>query len=254
MVLIPLKDIEVDYRENKSRGGQPITPESVESLAESMRDNGQDTPVKIRPNTNGDRPYRLYVGYRRITAATSLGWEMIGATLAENISDEQAAFENLRENLERKDLTYFEECVALKDLFPADAGVKTIAGRVNRSRHWVRCRWQVWELESEILLGVETGSLTPSDIALMLGMSRDEQIATAEQIRLGKAKGETRDEIATKLGRKAPRPTKQQIGQMLTVMEQNDRQDAKFALLWANGDIDSEEFLDYTKCKAKKTG
>lgn len=250
---VALSDIEVDYSENKSRGGQPITPESVESLAESMRDNGQDTPVKIRANRSGDKPYRLYVGYRRATAAKSLGWPSISATLSE-VTDEQAAFENLRENLERKDLTYFEECVALKDLFPADAGVKTIADRVNRSRHWVRCRWQVWELEPEILLGVETGDLTPSDIAVMLGKSREEQLATAETIRLGKAKGETRDEIAAKLGRKATRPNKQQIGHMLTLMEQNDRQEAKFALLWANGDIDSEEFLDYTKCKASEAG
>ena len=254
MVLIPINDIEVDYSENKSRGGQLITPESVESLAASMAANGQDTPVKIRANSFGGKPYRLYVGFRRVTAAVSLNWEMIEASISDGISEEHAAFENLRENLERKDLTYFEECVALKELFPADSGIKTIADRVNRSRHWVRCRWSVWELEPEILLGVETGSLTPSDIALMLGMSRDEQIASAEQIRLGKAKGETRDERAEKLGRKATRPNKQQIGYMLTLLEQNDRQDAKFTLLWVNGDIDREEYLNYIKCKETTTG
>ena len=251
---IPLDQIEVDYSENKSRGGQPITPESVGTLAESMRDNGQDTPVKIRVNNCvGGKPYRLYVGFRRFTAATSLGWDTIDASLCE-VTDEQAAFENLRENLERKDLTYFEECVALKDLFPQGTGVKTIADRIKRSRHWVYCRWDVWQLEPEILLGIETGEFTPSDIAMMLGKSRDEQITTAEAIRTGKARGETRDEIAGKLGRKPPRPNKQQIGQMLTLLEQNNQQQAKFALLWANGDIDSDEFLDYIKCKASTSG
>ena len=251
---VPLSDIEVDYSENKSRGGQPLTPESVETLAASMRDNGQDTPVKIRPNHSGGKPYRLYVGYRRVTAATTLGWSTIKATLVDDITDEQAAFENLRENLERKDLTYFEECVALRDLFPQGTGVKTIADRIQRSRHWVYCRWDAWQLEPEILLGIETGEFTPSDIAMMLGKSREEQITTAETIRTGKARGETRDEIAGRLGRKPPRPNKQQIGQMLTLLEQNDQQQAKFALLWANGDIDSEEFLDYIKCKTPTSG
>ncbi len=88
----------------------------------------------------------------------------------------------------------------------------------------------------------------------MLGKTREEQIERAEKIRTGKAQGETRDEIAAKLGRKQTRPNKLQIGKMLTIMERNGKDDAKYALLWANGDIDNEAFLNYTRCSETQAG
>ena len=252
-MIINCSDIHFDPTLNKSR--QPFSLDSCQGLADSIAQYGQDIAVHVTEGGPDGKLYTLRVGFRRYTAIHYiLKQDTIKVEVVKYASEDEAAMANLRENLEREDLTYFEQCQALRDIFPAEAGINTIAQRVTRSRHWVRCRWSVWELEPEILLGVETGDLTPSDIALMLGKSREEQIATAETIRLGKAKGESRDTIATKLGRKATRPNKQQIGQMLTLMESNDRQEAKFALLWANGTIDNDEFLNYTKCKETETG
>lgn len=242
-------EIEVNHSLNKSRVS--VTPESCVSLADSISKHGQDTLVKVTANPGGDRPYLLRVGFRRYTAINDiLAREFIEAEVVEYASEDEAILANVRENIERKDMTYFEECCALRELFPKDTQIKVIAEVMSRSTTWVRCRWSVWELESEIILGIETGDFTPGDISLMIGRSPEEQIATAAAVRLGKAQGETRDEIAAKVRNHKLKPNKEQVGRMLTLLELNGKGDAKYALLWAMGDIDNEEFINYTGCKA----
>src|SRR3989304_4589029 len=237
-------DIHLDVALNKSR--LPFSLDSCESLAESIRDDGQDLAVKVTEGSPDGKLYTLRVGFRRFTAIhLILGWEEIEADIVEYATEEAAALANFRENLERQDLGYFEECRALRDIFPADTSLQALSKKLHRSRHWVRCRWQLWELEPEIILGVETGNFTPSDIALMLGKNRKEQLERADAIRLGKSKGETRDEIAAKVGRKRSRPSKKDVGKMLTFTEEQMRKDATYALLWSIGEIDNEEFIDY---------
>lgn len=250
---LPCSEIYYDASLNTSR--ELFTVESCMTLADSIHQNGQDTAVKVTEGGPDGFKYTLRVGFRRFNAISFiLKQESIEADVVEFENESDAALANLRENLERQDLTYFEECKALHRLFDSSCSINGISERVSRSRHWVSCRWKVWDLEPEIILGIETGDFGPSDIALMLGRTREEQIERAEAIRTGKAQGETRDEIAAKLGRKQTRPNKLQIGKMLTIMDRNNKDDAKYALLWANGDIDNEAFLNYTRCSETQTG
>jgi len=171
----------------------------------------------------------------------------------EYASEQDAQMANLRENLERESQTYFEECLALKQMFDRSCSVKAIAETVGRSRTWVRVRWQIWDLQPEIILGVETGYYTPADIALMVGRTPEEQIATADLIRQGKEKGETKEETADKVKNRRPMKTKKEIIAMANTMLQAGKTPVEKALLWAVGEIDNADFIDYIGCTETET-
>lgn len=242
---IKLADLEVDYALNKSR--QPFALESCQSLADSLGEFGQDTPVKVTTNPPGSEyTYKLRIGFRRVTAARDiLKWDEIEAVSMDGMSEDEIALENVRENIERENLTYYEECCSLRTLFAQEISIKAIARRMSRSTTWVRCRWLVWDLQPEIVLGIESGDLTPSDISLLIGRSAQEQIMLVQRLRQAKAEGESRETVEATVKRKRSVRNKKDIHQMANTLMAQGREAEKIALLWAAGDIDNDELINY---------
>lgn len=100
---VPLSSIIID-REKRQR--RELT--GIEELAESMRRVGQIHPIVI------DENHRLIAGERRYTAATMLGWTSISAQLTSDLSEYELHVIELEENVRRSDLTWQDECLAIK--------------------------------------------------------------------------------------------------------------------------------------------
>ena len=83
---------------------------SVSGLADSIRGFGLLQPITVR-KLRGDT-YELVSGERRLRAAQMAGAEYIPA-ITVNISDNDCAFFVLIENLQRKNINYFEEAEAM---------------------------------------------------------------------------------------------------------------------------------------------
>ncbi len=106
--------------------------ESIQALAESMRQEGLLQPITVRrlveknpsvisQNADGDRFYfELIAGERRLRAAKLLGWMRIDAKVIQTISDGEAAAKGLIENLQREDLNPIEEADGFGDLSKLD--------------------------------------------------------------------------------------------------------------------------------------
>lgn len=112
VVKIPLRDIHVDYEWN-SRSGDWTQDEgddessNFNSLMMSIEQNGQDTPVTVKPH--GKNKYFLVEGFRRFTAISKIAEKTgeKGATIdavIKNLTESQAAELNVRENSAREDL------------------------------------------------------------------------------------------------------------------------------------------------------
>lgn len=90
----------------------------LHDLARSMQPNGtphQLQAVGVEPAANGR--YLLVFGSRRLRAAKLNGWETIRATVNPPTSDVERILTNAKENLDREDLTTFEQarlCAALR--------------------------------------------------------------------------------------------------------------------------------------------
>ena len=85
---------------------------ALEELAASIKENGLLSPVSVRKV--GER-FQLIAGERRLMAFRLLGEEVIPA-LIEEADDRRSAALAIVENMQRRDLTFFEEAQAIETL------------------------------------------------------------------------------------------------------------------------------------------
>jgi len=106
MIEIPLEKIRPNPNQPRRRF------EGLEELAQSLRDEGQLTPVLLRPDGDG---YKLVSGERRWRAAKLAGLKTLRAEVRE-LTDEDAYRLSLIENVVRASLTPIEEAEAFRKL------------------------------------------------------------------------------------------------------------------------------------------
>ena len=97
---------------NPAQPRRQFDPQELESLANSIRQNGLLQPLTVR---NKGRYYELISGERRLRAIKLAGLSTAPCLVMET-SERQAAVLALLENIQRADLNYFEEALALKKL------------------------------------------------------------------------------------------------------------------------------------------
>ncbi len=85
----------------------------LEGLACSIRANGLLQPINVRTLENGE--FELISGERRLRAARMIGMTKIPCVVM-NVSDQQSALFAIIENIQRENLDFFEEAVAIERL------------------------------------------------------------------------------------------------------------------------------------------
>jgi ParB family transcriptional regulator, chromosome partitioning protein len=134
--MLPLASIEADPNQPRSSMGE------LGELAGSIRDKGVLEPILVRPLpatelSPGGPAYRIISGERRYRAAQEAGLFEIPAIEME-VSEEEALEIALIENLQRKDLTPFEEAEGYRALAERHGYThEEIATAVGRSRSLV---------------------------------------------------------------------------------------------------------------------
>ncbi len=85
----------------------------LEGLATSIRTNGMLQPINVRKLSDGK--FELISGERRLRAARMVGMNKIPCVVMD-VSDEQSALFAIIENVQRQNLDFFEEAVAIERL------------------------------------------------------------------------------------------------------------------------------------------
>lgn len=85
----------------------------LEGLAVSVRTNGMLQPINVRKRADGK--YELISGERRLRAARMVGMSKLPCVVMD-VSDEQSALFAIIENVQRQNLDFFEEAVAIERL------------------------------------------------------------------------------------------------------------------------------------------
>jgi len=107
--VVPLDDVEPDP-------GQPRTSfGDLTELVASVRSKGVLEPILVRANLQGQARFRIISGERRYLAARQAGLESV-PVIEMFVDDDEALEIGLIENLQRKDLTPFEEAEAYRSL------------------------------------------------------------------------------------------------------------------------------------------
>lgn len=106
VVLLPAAEIEP----NPAQPRTAFDCSALNSLADSIRQNGILQPLTVRKNRNGR--YELIAGERRLRAARIAGLSQVPAIILQT-NEKDSAVLALLENLQREDLNFFEQAAAL---------------------------------------------------------------------------------------------------------------------------------------------
>ena len=110
--------VSISSIKTKPQVRQTFNRDTIESLAESIRENGLINPITI------DEHNALIAGERRLIACRDfLHWKDIEAIVVYGRPKENAMFLQLAENMQREDLSPNDACEVLTKIFTSKAGV-----------------------------------------------------------------------------------------------------------------------------------
>lgn len=290
---MPLIGVEKIYIDNEFNCRGSFSPMDCVELANDIAMRGLQQPVTVRPLRVDGRPgmpseqvlidkgftHKAIAGHRRITAYKINKTEKIPAILKDAYIDEFEAKDlNAIENLQRRELTLWQEARAIQHYWIADWTREDIAQRVQKSPGWVQIRIQLLELDHEIQEYANSGLIKQNDVRQLHGIhDRTERLKTAAVIRdqrrsgkksvsvnLNKAKPKAsstkhrlKGEILAFLSHVQQTMTNAEAGIELTAGELVTPQGNSFAtrcLAWCAGEISNRDIYMELKKFAELTG
>ena len=157
-----------DIEPNPGQPRRHFDPEALQTLAESIRENGLLQPVVVRRGENG--LYQIIAGERRWRACRLAGLTEIPAVILD-ADDLRAAQLALIENLQREDLNPIEEASGYQTLIETfGLTQEEAAQRVGRSRPAVANSLRLLALSQDLRAMVEQGSLSAGHARALLAI------------------------------------------------------------------------------------
>jgi ParB family chromosome partitioning protein len=86
---------------------QDRMPGDIDGLRASIREQGQQVPILVRPHPDQSSKYQIAFGHRRLRAVSELGLPV--RAVVRELTDEQLVIAQGQENNEREDLTFIEK-------------------------------------------------------------------------------------------------------------------------------------------------
>ena len=155
----------------------------LDELADSIQQNGQLQPIKVRPA--GDGRHMIILGERRWRAIGQLGLETIKAEVLQT-DDNDMAIQAIVENLQREDVTQLEEANAYQAMLDRGMTVDELAKRIG-----LRQAWRITERTSLLALKPEyqdlfsKGHIGPSQAYEMSRLDQQNQDRLFQAIKSG---------------------------------------------------------------------
>lgn len=132
----------------------------LSELAESIKARGIMQNLTVVPKGEGE--YTVIIGHRRLSAARMAGLSSVPCVIA-NLSEREQLGTMLLENMQRSDLTAYEQARGFQLMISLGESVSTIAEKTGMSETTVRRRVKMAELDSETLKEVSSRQLSLSD-------------------------------------------------------------------------------------------
>jgi len=205
--MAPLSAIETDPRQPRSVMGD------LDDLAASIRDKGVLEPILVRPKKDGPLDvaggpiYRIISGERRYRAAQQAGLYEV-PIIEMDVSEDEALEIALIENLQRKDLTPFEEAEGYRALAERhDYTHEEISEAVGKSRTVVTESLSLLQMPGSVrdtvqALGIQSKSLL---LEVLKAGDEGEMIRMLEQV---SRQGLSRDDLRRRLRKEKGRPSR----------------------------------------------
>lgn len=153
---------------------------ALNELAESIGQVGVITPISVRLAPGG---YELVCGERRWRAAKMAGLSKIPALIVD-ISDKESAIIAITENLQRKELTIFEEAESIQNLIEFHSLTQeSVARQLGKSQAAVANKLRLLKLPESVRRIIMEGNLCERHARAFLRLPTEElQLAAATRV------------------------------------------------------------------------
>ncbi len=174
----------IKLREIMPNPNQPrrrFNSDELNELAVSIRENGVLQPISVR---FADGTYYLIAGERRLRAAHIAGLGEIPCVIV-NADERQSATLAMLENLQRSDLSFFEEAHGIERLMRTCGYTQEeVAKKLGKSQSAVSNKLRLLKLPSEVINEIIEGGLTERHARAILRLNtRELQLAAVKHIR-----------------------------------------------------------------------
>jgi ParB family chromosome partitioning protein len=197
--MLPLSALEPAPNQPRSAMG------NLDEMVASIRDKGVLEPILVRPlNREGSAAtYQIISGERRYRAAQEAGLFEV-PVVEMDVSDQEALEIALIENLQRKDLTPFEEAEGYRALAELHRYThEEIAEAVGKSRTVITEALALLQLPPRVRDTVQALGITSKSLLLQVAKLDDEEamISLLEEV---SQQGLSRDDLRRRLRRRTP--------------------------------------------------
>lgn len=145
------QEIDVDQIQDSRIQDRIDINEDLDSLIDSIRENGQQIPILVRVAQSGDKAYEIVVGRRRLAATRRLGRPRIKAFVSK-MDDREAFVAQGIENSARLETSYIERARAAAQGIEAGYEQKDIAEFLNISRTLINFMVKTYQAVGEDLV------------------------------------------------------------------------------------------------------
>lgn len=155
-----------------------FSQEELASLAASIRENGLLQPITVRAM---EGHYELVAGERRLRASKLAGLTVIPAIVL-RMDDNQSAILSLVENIQRADLNFVEEALAIKRLMAQYSYTQEdVARLLGKNQSTVANKLRILRLPHDVLRYLSEHHLTERHARALLKLEGEELIRETAQ-------------------------------------------------------------------------
>lgn len=223
----------------------------VNELANSIKEKGVLEPLTVRPKKDNPAKYSVVMGEMRLKAALLAGQDKVPCII-KDVNDKEALELALIENIQRSDLTPFEEAWGILKLIKNYGhSIEQVMQKIGKDHKFINMRLQLLSLPEEIQKYVADGKLGIIEATSLVYLNPKKQSELVQEISSDSLSREQVKEIILKKtveskekwvrdkGKIAPRRIKSQIKiltELLTALNYdkvpyNDKREIKIALL-----------------------
>ncbi len=192
--ILAVKLVEIDINlidEDSEQPRREFDKKAIEELAESISEVGLLNPIKVYKVKYGR--YKIVFGNRRYKALKMLGFRKIPCILSDNTDELDIYFEQLTENIQRRDFTPIEEAEGFQKLLDGEKwklSKKYLSSRLGKTEKYITNKLAL------LVFGPEIRRIIHGGAEILAGQLSEEQALGLKDVPLA-----YRDNLALKVAK-----------------------------------------------------
>jgi len=166
-----------DLIRNRFQPRKNFSKESLEELANSIRERGVIQPIIVRHSKSSEGKYEIIAGERRWLASQNAGLHEVPVVVL-NVDDIKSLEFSIIENVQRQDLDPIEEARGYQRLIDDfNYNHDKLSKFIGKSRSYIANSLRLLSLQEEILLMVEQRKLSAGHARALIGLQNSVELA-----------------------------------------------------------------------------